>query len=178
MSKLKEPPPARFFIGLIFNPDANLKKCIDRLKKQFGEIIFESGSFDFSETNYYENEMGKSLKRKFIAFSNLIERTGIIEKKIISNEIENDFSLNGQRTINIDPGYIAPEHLILATGKGYAHRSYLGKGVYAELTLIFERNVIRTLDWTYPDYKFKNIQDMFLGIRNNYLQQLREGNLI
>lgn len=178
MSKLKEPPPARFFTGLIFSPNANIKKCLERLTNEFGKILFESNSFNFKETDYYENEMGNGLKRKFIVFKDLINRAEIIERKIVANQIEEEFSVYKKRLINIDPGYIAPEHLLLSTGKGYAHRAYLGKGVYAELTLVFEKTGIRTLEWTYPDYKFKDIQDMFLKIRKNYLKELKERNLI
>lgn len=178
MSKLEKPCPARFFTGLIFRENAKIMDCIHYLKTEFGELIFESESFDFNSTKYYQPEMGEYLKRKFIFFGYLIERNEIIERKIIANKIEDKFSTDGQRSINIDPGYIAPEHLILATGKGYSHRAYLGEGVYAELTLAFEKNRIRTFDWTYPDYKVKNIQDMFSEQRKNYLTELREGKLI
>ncbi|MGH7885641.1 MAG: DUF4416 family protein [Thermodesulfobacteriota bacterium] len=178
MSILLEPSPARFFVGLIYNKRSKLRECIDLACSYFGEIIFESEEFDFNQTNYYEKETGQNLKRKFVFFKNLIKRTEIIQRKIITNTIETEFSVNEKRTINIDPGYIAPEHLILATGKGYSHRSYLGSGVYADITLIFENNGFKILEWTYPDYKSVKIQDMFLRIRKDYLNELKERNLI
>lgn len=178
MSKLTEPPPVRFFAGLIYSSDKILSDCIARLKTELGEIRHQSAEFKFSQTNYYEDEMGCDLKRKFLFFSTLVKREEIVEIKITCNKIENLFLSDKKRTVNIDPGYIAPEHLILATGKGYSHRAYLGKGVYADLTLIYRKNAFTELEWTYPDYKFKHIQDMFLDARKNYLKELKDKNII
>ena len=76
--------------------------------------------------------------------------------------------------LNIDPGYIALEHIILATGKGYSHRPYLGNGVYAELTLVYVRNGFRTLEWTYPDYGEAGMRELFSKLRDDYAAQLKE----
>lgn len=178
MSKLNEPPPVRLFAGLIYSCETLFEKCTGLMEKEFGKILQTSEEFDFSQTTYYEKEMGKNLKRKFVFFRKLINREQISGVKIICNDIENLLSENGRRKINIDPGYIAPEHVVLSTGKPYSHRVYLGKGVYAELTLIYENNGFRYMEWTYPDYKFKNIQDMFLDTRKVYLDKLKEGKLI
>ena len=178
MSQLNEPPPVKLFTGLIYNREAVLDRCTGFLEKEFGKILHTSEEFDFSQTAYYKNEMGDKLKRKFVFFKKLIQREHISDVKIISNNIENHFSETGKRKVNIDPGFIAPEHIVLATGKPYSHRIYLGSGVYAELTLVYENNGFISMKWTYPDYKFKNIQDMFLGVRKKYIDKLRERKLI
>jgi hypothetical protein len=77
--------------------------------------------------------------------------------------------------VNIDPGYLAKAHLILATGKGYSHRPYLRDGIYADLTLMYQDKSFRTLPWTYPDYAGDQMQGMLLRIRERYLLQLRGG---
>ena len=88
--------------------------------------------------------------------------------------MEKVFSYGGNRTINIDPGYIAQEHLILATGKGYSHRPYLGKGVYADLTLEYMGNEYQTLKWTYPDYGKKEMRKLIKELREKYVRQLNK----
>ena len=72
---------------------------------------------------------------------------------------------------------IAEEHFVLSTGKGYAHRPYLGKGVYADLTLIYKDKRFNELEWTYPDYKTETIQDILKKIRKIYLDNLKEENI-
>src|ERR1700740_3053227 len=130
MSELSEPRPVKLFIGLIYSQDAPIDECIKRLETIFGEIDFMSEEFPFNFTYYYEEEMGKELRRKILSFRELIKRDKLVGVKILTNQIEKMFSIEDRRRINIDPGYIAPEHLILATGKGYYHRPYLGQGVY------------------------------------------------
>ena len=43
------------------------------------------------------------------------------------------------RKVNIDPGYLLSSRFILATGKEYSHRIYIGKKVYADLTLMYTK---------------------------------------
>ena len=52
-----------------------------------------------------------------------------------------------KRKINIDPGYISLGNLVLATGKPFAHRPYLGSGIYADLTLVYQRGGFHPLEW-------------------------------
>ena len=78
-----------------------------------------------------------------------------------------------QRRINIDPGYIALSHVILATCKGFSHRPYLRDGVYADLTLIFRAQSFQALEWTFPDYGSAEMIELLNTIRGSYLKQLR-----
>ena len=80
---------------------------------------------------------------------------------------------DGRRTVNIDPGYICLERLVLATGKNYTHRIYLSRGIYADLTLVFHRQSFRTLPWTYPDYADPSAVEVFNALRERYKAQLR-----
>ena len=75
--------------------------------------------------------------------------------------------------MNIDPGYIAKAHLILATGKGYSHRPYLRDGIYADLTLIYRNKAFQPLPWTYPDYASGEMIGMLTRIREKYFLQLK-----
>lgn len=176
MSTLKEPPPVKLFTSVLFNSIPDLTELQNKLAEEFGPTDFVSDRFYFTQTRYYEKEMGAGLKRMIIGFRNLIRREEIVGIKIRSNRIEDVFSdSQGNRSVNIDPGYIAAEHLILATGKGFYHRPYLGRGVYADLTLVYQNNNFKPLEWTYPDYLQDDVQKVFFRLRDNYLEKLNRG---
>src|SRR5216683_6442095 len=106
MSELSEPRSVKLFVGLIYNEDAPVDECIKRLEAAFGEIDSISEEFPFNFTSYYEEEMGKELRRKILSFRKLIKRDELVDIKIFTNQIEKNFSTEGKRRINIDPGYI------------------------------------------------------------------------
>ena len=76
------------------------------------------------------------------------------EIKLTTNRLEEQWATpEGNRRINIDPGYLCLQHVVLATTKGYTHRPYLRDGIYADLTLIYRDKSFQPLEWTYPDYR-------------------------
>jgi hypothetical protein len=93
-------------------------------------------------------------------------------QKIRTNELERMFVREGKRAVNIDPGYICMERLVLATGKNYTHRIHLAKGIYADLTLVFHKGSFRPLAWTYRDYAEEGLIVQFNEIRASYKAQL------
>jgi hypothetical protein len=94
----------------------------------------------------------------------------------MTNRLEKKYAApDGNRRINIDPGYIRLEHVILATTKGYAHRPYLRGGIYADLTLIYRNKSFQPLEWTYPDYRQEEVIALFNQFRKRYLEDLRGG---
>ena len=150
-----------------------IENVIKKMEGYFGPVNWISENFIFNRTRYYEREMGWPLHRRFIAFSELIRPDSIVDIKLMTNKIENDHLIDNKRKINIDPGYISLERLVLATGKNYTHRIYLGKGIYADLTLIFHSGTFMPLAWTYPDYSDEKVIACFNALRDDYLQQLR-----
>jgi len=159
----------------LFSPEKGLvENVIEQLSDIYEEVDWISPEIFFDRTRYYEKEMGWPLYRRFISFKNLIPPEMLVEIKLKTNEIEKTYLNGQQRRINIDPGYISLERLVLATGKNYIHRIYLRKGIYADLTLVFKRGGFVTLNWTYPDYADPKMIDCFNTIRSQYLAQLRE----
>lgn len=152
MGKIGHPRQVRLFASIIFHERADIAQVLSRLGKTIGPIEEKTGPALFTQTTYYAKEMGEGLRRFFVLFAPLFDRASLPDIKTATNEIEDFFAVDGGRTVNIDSGYIALEHVILATTKGYAHRVYLGKGIYADLTLMFNSGSYRTLPWTYPDY--------------------------
>ena len=175
MGTVAEPRPVKLLMSLITADDRLLHQIVDGLAKRYGEIDFESEPLPFDFTSYYAPEMGTGLFRRLVTFGPLIARESLVRIKGETNELETTFSLEGKRRINIDPGYISAEHLILATTKGYTHRPYLGEGIYADLTLIYRTGEFHPLEWTYPDYASHEIRQILAEIRRRYLQGQKEG---
>ncbi len=174
MSYPREPDPVKI-ISSLFSPE---RECIDKVISQlsgvYGPLDWLSPELLFDRTKYYAREMGWPLYRRFISFERVLPPDRLTEIKLETNQIEEQYLRDGKRMINIDPGYICPERLILATGKNYVHRVYLSKGIYADLTLIFKKGSFRPLAWTYPDYADPEIIGYLNGIRKRYMEQLRE----
>ena len=146
---------------------------VTELVEKIGSIDMVSPWLDFNYTSYYEPEMGSPLFRRVFAFKSLIEQSSLPEIKIITNKIETKYSKNDKRLINIDPGYMLQARFVLATGKNYAHRIYIGLGIYADLTLIYQKGSFRKLPWTYPDYTEKNMLTYLEMVRNKYVADLK-----
>ncbi len=168
MSRYKIPRDVKLVV-IIFSSDIKyLDKVEKKLIKKFGIIDYKSKEIDFKETDYYEKEMGKNLKLRIISFKKLVKKNNLPDIKHISWKIEKKFTINSKRLINIDPGLLSNENFILATGKGYSHRIYLDRGVWADLTLIYHKDGYEDLEWTYPSYKNQFIKDELLKIRKIY----------
>jgi len=161
-------------ISSLFSPQ---KKLIDDVLAELVEICgptdWISSEHLFDRTKYYAREMGWPLYRRFVSFENPIRPEDIVEIKLKTNKVENKYLHGGKRRINIDPGYIALERLVLATGKNYTHRVYLSKGIYGDLTLIFHKGSFSPLEWTYKDYADPEIIGYFNDVRERYKGQIR-----
>lgn len=158
----------------MFTPDKGLCGDVVRvLSKYFGPVDLVSCWLPFSQTDYYTAEMGAPLFRRIMGFCELICQDGLPDIKKKTNEIEARFAGKGKRVVNIDPGYVAAERFVLATGKNYTHRIYLRDGIYADLTLIYQKGRFRSLDWTYPDYAGESIIRFLTAVRARYLCQMR-----
>ncbi len=64
--------------------------------------------------------------------------------------IEDAFREGGDRTLNLDPGLLSLSRFALATTKDGSHRIPLRDGIYAEVTLVYERGGFHPLPWTVP----------------------------
>jgi hypothetical protein len=176
MGQPKEPKPSKLFVSLIASGEDVFVRGTEDLRLAFGEIDFISDRFMFDFTDYYEKEMGAGLFRHFIAFKHLIPTGSLPDIKRATNELEQRHATpTGNRRINLDPGYLCLEHVILATTKGYTHRPYLRDGIYADLTLIYRDKSYHALEWTYPDYRQAEIILLFNQLRKQYVEDLKRG---
>jgi len=172
----KKPQSVKLIVGLISSSFHLFPAVQGKLEGLFGPVDLESPLIPFSFTNYYNQELGPNLQRKFLSFARLIDPGRLAEIKSLTNELEERFQRpNNKRGINIDPGYLEPGKLVLATTKNQQHRIYLGQGIYAEVTLRFRRGRFEPWEWTYPDYRSEAYLDFFTRAREIYLEQLSGG---
>ena len=173
MSRPCESEDVKLISSLFSQDEILIDRVISELKEMFGPTDWISPRLFFDRTDYYAREMGWPLHRCFISFTDPIRPEDIVDIKLMTNKVENGYLQDKKRRINIDPGYICLERLILVTGKNYTHRIYLSKGIYADLTLIFHKGTFRPLEWTYRDYADPEIIGYFNDIRKRYKGQIR-----
>ncbi|MFH0838708.1 MAG: DUF4416 family protein [Candidatus Omnitrophota bacterium] len=174
MGTLTKHSKVNLIIGVITKNEKLLQDATKHLRRKFGAIDYQSPIIDFNFTDYYEKEMGLNLKRCFFSFKKLIAPETLCDIKLYTNGLEKKFSRSKNkpsRTINLDPGYITAAKLVLATTKDYAHRVYLAKGIFAEITMHFKNGGFQHFNWTYPDYRTQEYKDVFNRIRALYLRK-------
>ncbi|MFA5145861.1 MAG: DUF4416 family protein [Candidatus Omnitrophota bacterium] len=167
------PQKVKLVAGMISRDTAlfdRVRKGMERLFRNKAD--FESGVFDFTQTGYYNNEMGDGLKRKFLSFAGTVALKDLYKVKLLTNALERKFSRGGNRTVNIDPGYVDLAKLVLFSTKDYSHRLYLGGGIYAEVTLSYKDKTFQPWPWTYPDYATAGYIGTFNAIREIYKKQV------
>ena len=177
MWKLKGPKPVKLIIGILAAEHQCLYEAVEAVISKFGRTDFTSNVWPFDKTDYYKDQTGPHILRQFVSIEKLIDPGKLAKIKCKTNELEQKLAkklgLPLPRPVNIDPGIIEPSKLILATTKNYSHRIYIGKKMYAEVTLIFDKGHWQPLDHTYPDYRQKCYFDFFLNVRNRLLEQLK-----
>ena len=175
MSQPQQPKSAKLIIGVILKDRSLLAEVTPQLERRFGAVEMISPWYDFDYTDYYAPEMGKPLYRRLLVFRKLIEQQALADIKLYTNAVENEFAVHAKRRMNIDPGYLLYERFVLASGKNFTHRIYVGQGIYADLTLVYQKGGYQTLEWTYPDYKNSALRCFLLQVRKKYALDLATG---
>jgi hypothetical protein len=169
------PYGVRLFIGILYNPAAPIETILQMLDDRFGERQYSHGPIPFAWTEYYSKEMGTSLTKLYYNYQNTIDRAILPEIKIFSNELEQKFvDALGNRQVNIDPGYISRDKVVLATTKDFYHRLYLADGIFGEVTLHYRRGRFRYFSWTYPDYRDPAVMQFLERVRAPLVKELRD----
>lgn len=164
--------PAKIILGVLSREVKALEEVLKELKVDWGEIDLQSEIIPFSFTNYYEREMGKELFRLWVSYRKIFPAEAMKELKIKTTAVESQFlNEKGGRIFNLDPGILTPSNLCLLTHKNYAHRIYLGDGIFCELTLLYRKGRFEPLPWTYPDYKTERALKFFQKVREKLLRE-------
>ena len=179
MGTIRIPLPAKLFFGML-SPDPELfSLTIDKICAKYGPLDLQSPPMPWEISDYYQDEMGQGIFRKFVFLENLIDPGMLSEVKIAAAGIEEQFSIRTKsgtcRRINIDPGYITEAKVVLASTKDFSHRVYIGNGIYAEVTLSYSTKLrsFTTLEHTYFDFRTENYRKLFNEARGLLREQMK-----
>jgi hypothetical protein len=171
MARIQKPPKGRLIVSIIYNSMDGLADALKALEKQFGRVQCETMEIEYTGGKYLE-EMGDQLQRRFYSFEKEIERDKLPEVKNACHKIEKQFGDMVHdyafRTVNIDPGVMTTENVVMASHREYNHRVYLGKGVFAELELVYSRGRFVRLPWTELDFCQGEAIEFFLRVRESF----------
>lgn len=177
MGQIREVKPVKFIVGILAISEELLGEARELIGTRLGPIESLSDVWPFTGSQYYAKEMSSALLRQFVSITEPADPAGLVEMKLASNQAELDDaakrSRGSNRAINLDPGYITPAKLVLATTKDYSHRVYLGRDIYAEATLHYHAGTWQAWPWTYPDYAASTYHEFFTQVRSRLLVQLR-----
>lgn len=175
MGSIRRPLTAKLFCALLLAPAVPLSEVEAVLEQHFGAIVLRSQILPFTQTAYYTREMGADLRRLYVAFDPLVSMVELATIKHATNALETTWAdTDGQRRVNLDPGYLDLAKVVLATTKDHAHRLYIGAGLFAEVTLRYRHNGFQPWEWTYPDYRLPATLTFFNQLRQHYKVQLRQ----
>ena len=171
-----KPDPVKLVCAVMGRDESMLARGRGLLAERYGPVDLAGPVYDFSFSSYYEPEMGTGLIKQFLGFEPLVDPENLAEIKRACNDMEagaaRSDGLPG-RGLNIDPGYVNGAQLVLATTKNYSHRIYIGKGIYAEVTLLYTRGEFTPMPWTYRDYRTEEALAFFTRARGVFLDQRR-----
>lgn len=176
MSRPHAPLPAKLVISVL---SADLPAVWDAvtaaLEARFGRAEIAYPAMAFDHTAYYNDELGSPIVRRLLVFADLLPQEALGPAKLFANAVEDRFARpDGRRRVNLDPGLLTCERFVLATGKNYTHRIYLGQGIFGDLTLVFQAGSWQTLPWTFPDYAAPDMLARLSDVRSRYRRDLRE----
>ena len=171
MAHPKQLVKVKLISGIFYRDIDTYEQVKQKLVEEFGEIDFESSEYDFNEfTDYYEKEMGTCLKKRIISFHQLIDRDILAD---IKENIEDSFSTNNNRDINIDTGYLTQHNIVLASAKQMPHKVSIGKGYFGDVVLTYSNNNYYHYFKTFMDHKSDKVKDIYKKIRQIYIKQIK-----
>ena len=165
------PEPVKLFTGLLYAQDSILDEVFRGLESRFSRIDYKSPRYEFSMTDYYDAEMGLPIYRRFVSFADLVDPGQLAQIKIVTNEIEAVLTKEDKRQVNLDPGYMDYNKVVLASAKYNGQKIYLANGIYADPTLWYEKGNYKPYKHSFPDFKLNLYDATFLHIRSLYKKQ-------
>lgn len=175
MGKIVPAQPVTPFLGILFHEAPVVDAALIWIEHLMGKIALESETWEFTDTDHYDQEMGRGLKRRFLVFRPLADPTLLPDWKIATNALEGQLAdqFSHKRPINLDPGYITGAKLVLASVKGLGHRVYLRNGIYAEATLSYAGGEWIKRDYTFPDFSSGQYDEFLSRAREYHLDRTR-----
>jgi len=168
MAQPQPAPRAKLVMGILYANDQLFARTLFALIKKFGPVQLNGPTIPFTFTPYYEEEMGKNLKKTYVAFIAPIQRESLPLIKQFTNTLEQQLGKAGKRTVNIDPGYLTEQQFVLASAKEHPYRIYVGDGIYAQLILVYTKQGWVAVEKTFADYQQKEVQEFLMNVRKTF----------
>ena len=163
---------AKLIVGVLTSDRESLDIVLKQLSERFGKADMVSQWRSFTHTDYYADEMGSNLYRCFVSFEKLVMPSKAVEFKGWTSEIEDEHRMDGRRTVNLDPGYLDSNKVVLVTGKHGGHKIALAPGVWADLLLWYNKGW-QALPWAFPDFRDGGWFDTFIGMRKIFKDRIK-----
>jgi hypothetical protein len=173
MGRPTKPKNVCLISAIFYNDSIQISDVLEEMIRCYGHLDDRSEVFPFRHTRYYADEMGPSLSKFFMSFTTPFDPADLADVKRQTILLEDRFARDGKRNVNIDPGYISAPKLVLATTKNFAHRIYIGKGIYGDVQLFWKNGKFVANPWTYPDYRTEEAFGFFTDVRNKYIRRLK-----
>ena len=175
MARVEAVEPVKLLVALLWADTRSRDSALEDMQRRWGAIDFSGADHPFDVTDYYEEEMGPSLRRRLVSFSRMIPPESLPQVKLACNRIEERLALQGRRTVNLDAGYLDHSKVVLASMKFAGQKIHLGQGVYADLMSRYRQRRYRPLEWAFPDFRDGRYDQDLAGIRDLYMAQRRTG---
>ncbi len=179
MGQITPPCDALLLLAVFSRHEAAIEWAADRAAQTWGPIAMQSPTFDFDDTDYYAPTMGPGLRKVFLTFARPFDAAELTDVKLLTNSWEEEYAAAAEqaeaRPLNLDPGYLTLGKVVLASTKDHAHRIYLGRGIYAEVTLYFRHGRWQPREWTFADYRRDDYQQFFCECREHLRHQRADG---
>jgi hypothetical protein len=170
-------PKVLLVVAIFSRYEDLLNLCRQRLEERFGPVAPLTFEYAFNQTRYYEPTMGTELRKRLLAFHDLVAPDSLADIKQATNGLERELADSGffaePRPINLDPGILTLGKFLLATTKDQAHRVYLRNGICAEVTLRFEAGNFEPWPWTYADYRQPELRAFLTDARSYYRERMK-----
>lgn len=181
MGKIKQPDLVNYVIHIFTAGKSDFwlyeYGVLNKIEKSLGKVDYISHPIDFQKfTSYYNKEMGENVKieGRMISFKHLGSPSFLPDAKKITNDLEKEFTIDGNRKVNLDIGFIHHTQFVLASTKHWGNRIYLRNGIYAEITLMYMFGKWQHHDYSYENFKDEEYKEVLENIRKNYMIKRRQ----
>jgi hypothetical protein len=173
VSQTVEPAPVLRLCSCLTAESELLSTVESELVRIYGELALKSPAFSFDTSAYYREEMGEGLERHWLCFRELFSAERLPEFRLATGRIEARLAAEGNRRVNLDPGYLDLGKLVLASLKEAPDKIYMGQGVWAHTCLKFRWGEFTAPDHSFPDFQDGRFDTFMLEARSLYKSLLQ-----
>ncbi len=163
----QEVNPVLLVVATMSADSALARTAAEAFAEPWGGLDLTGTGVPFDQTRYYEPEMGPGLVRTYCT-GVLVRPECLAEFKRGAWAIECRYRRGEQRQVNLDPGYLDHNKVVLASFKHGPQKLYLGQAVWADMVLFFRDGAFRPLPWTFPDLRAGSHLEFFATARQRY----------